>query len=453
MTVPPGPYPPRGADCLSTAMTKPDYIYDIDDRPPVRYGLLYGLQWAVIMFPGLVIVARLSGVALGLEPHEEIRFFQYTLVTSGLFTIFQSLVGHRYPVLEGPSTALLLTLIALAPHGFRVIQGGMAAGGAALVALVLFGQLRRAVAFASPNVVGVILMLVALSLLPHLMRIMAGADPAHPNGDILVFGFSLVLVLLMATLSHWCKGFWKTIVLLLGMIVGSILFFLWERPSFSSLADAAWVSLPSDPFPSVPVIYWPSVVAFISSYAAVLVNSLGSLHGVAKVTDSVRLPGSIARGIMVNGLAGVSCGLLGIVGTVSYSLSPGVILTNRVASRYATAYCGGILLVAAFIPKLASAFSAIPAQVVGAALFVAMGTQLGAGLSIISSGGMNTRDYFVVGLPLLLGTGVAFLPPGLLSSLPVGAQVLLGNGLMSGILLVLLLEHVVMPVRSSRAVG
>jgi hypothetical protein len=39
---------------------------------------------------------------------------------------------------------------------------------------------------------------------------------------------------------------------------------------------------------------------------------------------------------------------------------------------------------------------------------------------------------------------VGFLPENLMVSLPVGARVILGNGLVIGILLVLFLEHVVL---------
>ena len=57
---------------------------------------------------------------------------------------------------------------------------------------------------------------------------------------------------------------------------------------------------------------------------------------------------------------------------------------------------------------------------------------------------MTGRDYFVVGLPVLLGTCVGFLPENMLTSLPVGVRVIFGNGLVIGILLVLLLEHVLL---------
>jgi xanthine/uracil permease len=423
---------------------KPEYVYALDDRPPLRYALIYGLQWAFIMFPGLIIVARLSGIALHLDLDKEVRFFQFTLLTSGLFTAIQSLWGHRYPLLEGPSTALLLTLIVLAPYGLQAIQGGFIAGSAILMVLVVVGRLKHVIAYATPNVVGVILMLIVFSLLPHLTRLMAGVDAQHPQGDMVVFGVSLALVLVMASFSHWFKGFWKTIALLLGMVMGSAFFFFMGPPEWHDLQAARWFSLPSEVVPSRPLVYWPTLLAMACTYLAVVVNSLGSLHGIAALTDPERLPRSIDRGIFVNGIAGVCCGLMGVVGMVSYSMSPGVILATRVSSRYATAYCGAILILAAFVPKLAALLALIPAQVVGAALFVAMGVQVGAGLAMVAKGEMTSRDYFVVGLPIMLGTCVGFLPEGLLASLPVGVRVIFGNGLVVGILLVLLLEHIIL---------
>ena len=48
-------------------MQEPPYLYDIDDHPPFHYGVLYGLQWALIMFPSAIIAASISEADLGLE--------------------------------------------------------------------------------------------------------------------------------------------------------------------------------------------------------------------------------------------------------------------------------------------------------------------------------------------------------------------------------------------------
>jgi len=430
-------------------MEQSSYIYDLDDRPPLRYSLLYALQWAVIMFPVLIISAALPVKVLQLGPSEEVRFFQLTLLTSGFFTAVQCLWGHRYPVIEGPSTALLLTFLVLAPHGVPAIQGGAVLGGLLLIGAVLVIKPKRIIFYMTPNVVGVILMLIALTLLPYLTRLMTGANPAAPGGSILNFGVAILLVLLMATMAHRFKGFLKTISLLVGMLVGTVVFYALELPSFKAFLDASWISIPSNVIPSQPVFSLPAVIAFAVSYAAVVVNSIGSIQAIANVTSRDRLSTAIPRGLLMNGIGGVVCGLMGVIGMVSYSMSPGVVLSNRVASRFAVAFCGLVFVVAAFVPRLAALLALVPPPVVGAALCVAMGVQMGAALSIITEGDMDRRDYYVVGLPVLVGSLLGFLPQEMMNAVPQLLRALLGNGLIFGILLVLLLEHLLL--RKERA--
>lgn len=425
-------------------MEKPEYIYDLDDRPPLKHAFLYGLQWAVILFPTLIIAAKLGIRAVGGDLAGEVRFFQLTLLTSGLFTAIQSWRGHRYPLLEGPATAVLLTFIMLSGQGIEVIQGGTILGGVFLILLVVSGQLRKVIAFATPNVVGAILMLIAFSLLPYLARSMAGIDGAHPAGSPLSFLLTLLLVVLMAFLSHWLPGFWKSISILIGIAVGSAVFYAMDVPDLGDLRVAGWLSAPSDLVPGIPRFSWPVAVAFFCSYIAVIVNSLGSINGIANVTDRGRASQGVSRGLFLNGVAGVLCGLFGTVGMVSYSISPGVVLANRVASRYTTVYCGVIVMLAALVPKLAALFALIPAPVVAAALCVAMGVQVGAALGIVTEAGITRRDYFVVGLPVLIGSLVGFLPDAFLDLLPVAVRVFVSNGLVMGIAVVVLLEHVLL---------
>ncbi|MEM5787281.1 MAG: solute carrier family 23 protein, partial [Syntrophobacteraceae bacterium] len=192
-------------------MEQSHYIYDLDDRPPLKYSLLYALQWAVIMFPVFIISAALVVKVLQLGPVEEVRFFQLTLLTSGFFTAVQCLWGHRFPVIEGPSTALLLTFLVLAPYGLPAVQAGTALGGLLLCLAVLIVKPRRILPYMTSNVVGVILMLIALTLLPYLSRLMIGAGPGAPEGSAAKFAFAILLSLLMAAMAYKLKGFLKTI--------------------------------------------------------------------------------------------------------------------------------------------------------------------------------------------------------------------------------------------------
>ena len=76
---------------------------------------------------------------------------------------------------------------------------------------------------------------------------------------------------------------------------------------------------------------------------------------------------------------------------------------------------------------------------------------MGVSLNIIQkSGPLNGRDYMVVGLPILLGVTATILPPGFLAQLPTSLRPLAGNGLIMGVVFVLLLEHVLLRQKKSK---
>jgi uracil permease len=432
-------------------MDKTEYIYDIDDRPPPRLAALYALQWAIIIFPIFIASAVLPARVLQMGAAEEVRFLQLILLSAGVFTTVQCFWGHRYPLIDGPSVALLLTFLVAAPYGLAAVQAGTAAGGLLLMAAVIVVKPKRIIAVMTPNVIGVILMLISLTLLPYLGGLMSGAESSATEGSAVKFLLSVGLVLLMSAMAYRFKGFLKSVCLLAGMIVGTALFFTMEHPSFGHFLSSPWLSIPPHIIPSKPQFTLSATIAFAVSYMAVAVNSIGSIQAIASLTDSERLSAAIPRGLFLNGIAGVLCGLMGIVGLVSYSTSPGIVLSIRVASRFAVAWCGILFVLAAFIPKLAAFFALVPSPVVGAALCTALGIQIGAALEIVTASGIEQRSYYIVGLPVVLGTLIGFLPQDLVNQLPQAFRVFLGNGLTFGILMVLLMEHVVM--RNARVRG
>lgn len=420
------------------------YLYALDDHPPRALSLLYAVQWALIVFPAFVITAKIVAQAMGLPPSSETRFLQMTLLCSGLGTLFQTLWGHRYPLVEGPSTAHLLTFVSLSPLGLGAVQGASLAASLCLAAASAIGILRPLLRLFTPNVVGVILMLIAFSLLPHLIPPMLGLDSQHTDASMPVLTVSLALVLIMGVMGHRLRGLWKTCHIALGLLFGTVVFAFCGRVLWASVFAAPWLSLPRPWTSFSPQWRGDAFMASLLTYVAITVNSMGSMQGIAAVTDTARLHVALRRGLLTTGISGMVCALFGVVGSVSYSTGPGVVLASRVASRFPLAWCGLLITAAAFLPKLAAALTLVPPAVVASALCVAMAGQFGAGLSVIaSSRTLEARDYFVVGIPVFVGTLLAFLPQSFIVSLTGLGRVFLGNGLVSGIVLVMFLEHAV----------
>ena len=250
----------------------------------------------------------------------------------------------------------------------------------------------------------------------------------------------------MAVLSHYLKGLNQSLSLFWGAALGTIVFAALGLIDPTSLKNASWLTIPG----IVPA-QWPkfSLVggfSFALAYLAVLVNLAGSLFSLEPIVGADRMENRGNRGMIMTGLSGILSGASSVVGTVPYSLSPGIITVTGVGSRFVLTASGGILMALAFSGKLIALLTSIPDAVVGAALLSSMGAAAGVSIEIIHRGcnTLTTRDFMVVGLPVLIGAATNLLPEVLLNQMPATIKPLAGNGLIIGVVLVLLLEHVVL---------
>jgi uracil permease len=154
--------------------------------------------------------------------------------------------------------------------------------------------------------------------------------------------------------------------------------------------------------------------------------------------------------VTVTGLGNALAGITGVIGSVNFSLSPGVIAATKCASRFALVPMGAILILIATSPLVIGYLSSIPGPVIGVVLAFVMVAQISAGLMLgQENNAVETFDEgIIIGLPLLLGTIVAFLPEAVAVAFPALVRPLITNGFVVGIVAVLILEHVAYRERS-----
>ncbi len=423
-----------------------DLLYKLDDRPPAIKNLFYSLQWLFIVVPLITVTSNLMARFLGMDPVSATALFQRFLLVVGLVTSIQVLFGHRYPLLDGPSAALLLSVAVLARDGADVVSGGMLSGGIFLAVLGGFGLVKKVQALFTDKVIGVVLLLISTTLLPFLFPMIIGVNTEHPHGEPLILFISVLLMLLIVILSHWTKGLVRNLSIFIGIVAGFAVMAVLGRVDLTPAAQLSWIAVPEPFLGPMPRFTISATVSFMLAYIAVLINGLGSYFSVAEVVGAEDIGRRIEKGVALTGGGGIIAAVFGVVGTVSYSLSPGVILVTRVGSRWPVLGCGIFLVILAFFQKAGAILALVPDSVVGAALFVILAAQIGVGISVLVKDGrtLSVRDYIVVGLPLLLGTSASMLPMSFLNLFGPGARSLLGNGLIVGIVLVILLEHVVL---------
>lgn len=131
------------------------------------------------------------------------------------------------------------------------------------------------------------------------------------------------------------------------------------------------------------------------------------------------------------------------MGSVNYSISPGLIAATGVASRYTFIPAAIGLIILSLSPMAIGIMSSIPSPVIGVIFLYILTAQIGASLLlVVEKDGIKTVDHgMIIGLPLILGTAIAFLPSEVASQLPAILRPVLGNGFVMGTLFVLFLEH------------
>ena len=155
----------------------------------------------------------------------------------------------------------------------------------------------------------------------------------------------------------------------------------------------------------------------------------------------------MTRGIAVTGITNIVAGFFGVLGTVNFSLSPGVIASTGCASRFALLPAAAIMGILAFLPAVIGVIAYVPSVVIGCVLTYILSSQIAAGLVVAfqedDEASFDINSGLAIGLPVLLGTVIAFMPGTVIDTFPVMLKPILGNGFVVGVVAALVLEHVV----------
>ncbi|OPY88258.1 MAG: putative purine permease YwdJ [Syntrophaceae bacterium PtaU1.Bin231] len=416
-----------------------EFRYGLDDHPPWWQRWLYGLQWFAVTVPIIVIVGRVTGGLHFTSPGDQVIYLQKLSFVMAAALLLQVLAGHRLPLITGPSTVLLIGAVASRGYAPQAIYTAILCGGLLLTLLSitgLFGHLRR---LFTPRVVAVVLLLIAFTLTPTILQLMTGP----PGAANLAFGLALTLA--MFAMHRLLRGVWKATLIVWAMAAGALiahlLFPAAEIPAASAALFAGFFR-----GLSVELVFDGGVLAsFLFCYAALAVNDLGSMQSMNELLKPVGMDRRIRNGVIVTGLTNAASGLLGVIGPVNYSLSLGVIAATGCASRFTLPTTAAMLLVLSFSPALIALIGDVPSVVIGAVLLYIVCTQIAAGLVVAFEArrAIRMEDGLVIGLPILLGTIIAFLPQEVLQAFPGGLRPVLGNGFAMGVTAALLMEHLV----------
>ncbi|MCL5935215.1 MAG: purine/pyrimidine permease [Firmicutes bacterium] len=426
-------------------MDKIFFKYGLDDTPPIMECILLGLQWLAIVVPIVIIIGKVvSGLRFD-NPADQIVYIQKLFFVSGASMLVQVLWGHRLPLIMGPATVLLVGVVASRGSNINAVYSAVIIGGVILSALSitgLFGYLKK---LFTPRVIATMLIMIAFTLTPMIINLITTATVQVDQLSNLLF--ALVFVLLLFIANKHLTGIWKATLIIWSIIAGSMFyFFLYPQPVGAGAGDgfpisAAFLGKSYAHFTVEPGI----LISFLVCFMALSINDLGSIQSLAELIRPDHMEKRITRGISITSLFNVISGFLGIIGPVNFSLSPGVIASTGIASRFTLIPAALGLLLLSFLPKAISFLGSIPPVVIGTSLIYIMCSQIAAGLqtALNSMRSFKVEYGLVMGLPLMLSIIISFLPANILSTFPALLRPVIGNGFVVGVLSVLFMEHII----------
>jgi uracil-xanthine permease len=324
-----------------------------------------GAQHVVAMFGATFVFP----IVMGLDPN-------LAILMSGIATIiFLLIVNGKIPSYLGTSASFVGGVAAIRAQGgdsADVVGSILVAGGVlAIVGLIIhFAGARVVHRVLPPAVTGAVVMLIGFNLAPVVANIYW---PQDQWVALLTMAFVIVCSLVL-------RGFWARVSILLGLIFGYLISWIWDkaggmitapdatgkvsthfRTNFSGVEKADWFGLPHHTFPHFQggfiLLALPAVIALIAENA-------GHVKAVSEMTQRDLDP-YLGRGIFADGFATMVATSVGGSPTTTYAENIGVMAATRVYSTAAYYVAAVVAILLGFIPKFGALISATPGGVLG----------------------------------------------------------------------------------------
>ena len=364
----------------------------------------------------------------GMTPLQKAGLLTATIIATAITTFlhhFKPPLGNGNLTVQTPTPVVVPALMQAAGIGGLPLLAGMT---------IIFGATELAVsrvikylrAYFPPEVSGVVVMMLGVSLAESAVRNFTGATMSagvvtDVNRDyILVASLTLATIIACAVFG---KGIVKLFSLGFGLAVGLItskIVGAFNPVDIENFSASPWLGLPTInlALPTFDVALIPLVVIMAIIQC---VDTLGSFISIQRINDEdwKKLDtDQAAAGIQVNGIGNVLSGLIGgMPGGIS-SAHIGLVMASGAAARRVGAVTSILLMFSIFTPKLVAGLSSIPQPVIGALLAYTAAFMMVAGMELILSRLLSERRIFTVGLSVLIGLSTVILP-GVYSHLPV----------------------------------
>lgn len=402
-----------------------------------------GIQHVLAMYAGAILVPLIIGGSLGLTAEQLTYLVAIDILMCGVATLLQVLqnrfFGIGLPVVLGCTFTAVGPMIAIgSDFGITTMYGAIIGSGILIVLISgVFGKLVR---FFPPIVTGTVVTVIGVTLIPVAINDIGGGPGAPDFGSLsnIALGFgTLIFIILMYRFS---KGFMRSVSILLGLIVGTIIAGFMGKVDFTAVTEASYFRLPELFYFGTPTFEWTSILTLTLVAMVSLVESTGVYFAVSDMTKKKLTERDLSKGYRAEGLAIFLGGIFNSLQYTAFSQNVGLLQLSGVKTRKVIIVAGAMLVGLGLVPKIAALTTIIPKSVLGGASLAMFGMVISQGIKMLSKEiGKSTGNAMIVACSVGMGLGVTVVPE-LFAKLPEGIQILTSNGIVAGSLTAIVLN-------------
>ncbi|WP_188388642.1 nucleobase:cation symporter-2 family protein [Priestia taiwanensis] len=413
-------------------------------QQPVKVFSL-GLQHVLAMYAAAVVVPLIVGGAIGLTGEQLTYLVSVDILMCGVATILQAFsnrfFGIGLPVVLGCTFTAVGPMIAIgSQYGISAIYGAIIVAGIFLI--VFAGFLGKLMKFFPPVVTGSVVTIIGITLVPVAMNDMAGGIGSDDFGSLSNLGLAFLVLTIIIGIYKFFTGFIRSISILLGLVIGTVIAGFMGQISFQAVADAEWFHVVQPFHFGAPTFELTPIITMLLVVLVGVVEAAGVYFAVADICNRKLTEKDFAKGYRAEGIAILFGGIFNAFPYTTYSQNVGLIQLSGVKSRSVIYTCGGILITLGFIPKVAALTTVIPKPVMGGAMLAMFGMVMAYGIKMLAKVDFAKQEnLLIVACSVGIGLGVTAVP-GFFEHLPENLRILTSNGIVVGGFMAVLLNIV-----------
>lgn len=404
--------------------------------------MVLGLQHLLAMYSGSILVPMMIGQALGYNSEQLTYLVSTDIFMCGVATFLQlqlnKYFGIGLPVVLGVAfqSVAPLTIIGQS-HGSGAMFGALIVSG--IFVILISGIFSKLANYFPAIVTGSVITTIGLTLIPVAIGNM-GNNEANPTLESLTL--ALITVFIILVVNIFTKGFLKSISILLGLVIGTLIASGMGQVNFAPVSQAPLLHIPTVFYFGTPTFEFSSIVMMCIIATVSMVESTGVYLALSDITKDPIDATRLRNGYRAEGLAVLLGGVFNTFPYTGFSQNVGLVKMSGIKTLLPIYYAAGFLVLLGLLPKFGALAQIIPSPVIGGAMIVMFGFVSLQGMQMLARVDFVNNEHNFLIAAVSIAVGVGFNNSNLFNSLPTAFRMFFSNGIVMASILAVVLNAI-----------